>query len=54
MCYLHGLTLYQRVETTSLNTCKPIIRNTDQETASDGVSRTTDIELHICALTCPR
>lgn len=36
------------------NTCKIIIRNADQSTINKGVSCTSDVELHIFMLTCPR
>jgi hypothetical protein len=38
----------------SLNTCKVIIKNNDRTAVSRGVLCTSDIELHISMLTCPR
>ncbi len=37
-----------------LNTCRVIIRNANQSTTSKGVLCTSDVELHVLMLTCPR
>jgi hypothetical protein len=51
---LDGATCEKVVDNMSLNTCKVIIKNTDQPIVSKGVSCTKDVELYIFMLTCPR
>ncbi len=38
----------------SINSCKVILKNDRQTVTSSGVACTTDIELYIALLSCPR
>jgi len=49
-----GLTLYRKVVKMAVNTCKIIVTHGKQSTTAKSVLCTSDVELHILMLTCPR
>jgi hypothetical protein len=52
---MHFRAQYTRqVDLMPINSCKIIIKSSDQKTATSGVAYTTDIDLYISLLNCPR